>query len=383
MSSQETLPKDPAIALSEPVAPGGSSPAEGEQSKKGAKKAEAKAKKEAEKARKAAEREAAAKQAGGAAGGGEDLAKDNYGDLPKTWSSKAERIRLEALAEKHIGKVVKIRGSLQNSRMQGAKIAFIELGKGVHTIQGVLAVSLEGKPVSRQMVKWAGSVKLESVIMVEALVQKPVEPVKSCTVSGFELHITKLYVVAPAPEMLPLSVATASRAVGGIDEEDDLTKATAGTMVSCTQPLLRWLTTFLELTTKDKEAVPVAHLSTLLDNPVIRKRAPIDRAIGDIRNEVQFLFMEYLRSKGFKKFESPGLIEAASEGGANVFELPYFGRKAYLAQSPQFYKQIEIAGGRERVFCIGPVYRAENSNTPRHMTEVRNALWYVQVLRKY
>ena len=114
----------------------------------------------------------------------------------------------------------------------------------------------------------------------------------------------------------------------------------------------------------------MAHLSTLLDNPVIRKRAPIDRAIADIRNEVQFLFMEYLRSKGFKKFESPGLIEAASEGGANVFELPYFGRKAYLAQSPQFYKQIEIAGGRERVFCIGPVYRAENSNTPRHMTEV-------------
>jgi aspartyl/asparaginyl-tRNA synthetase len=83
--------------------------------------------------------------------------------------------------------------------------------------------------------------------------------------------------------------------------------------------------------------------------------------------------MEYLRSKGFKKFESPGLIEAASEGGANVFELPYFGRKAYLAQSPQFYKQIEIAGGRERVFCIGPVYRAENSNTPRHMTEVRHS----------
>jgi aspartyl-tRNA synthetase len=233
MSSQETVPKDPAMAPSEPVVPEGSTLAEGEQSKKGAKKAEAKAKKEAEKARKAAEREAAAKQAGGAGGSGEDLAKDNYGDLPKNWSSEAERIRLEALDEKHIGKVAKIRGSLQNSRMQGAKIAFIELGKGDQTIQGVLAVSPEGKPVSRQMVKWAGSVKLESVIMIEALVQKPVEPVKSCTVSGFELHITKLYVVAPAPEMLPISVATASRAVGGIDEDDDLTKATAGRIVSC------------------------------------------------------------------------------------------------------------------------------------------------------
>lgn len=63
--------------------------------------------------------------------------------------------------------------------------------------------------------------------------------------------------------------------------------------------------------------------------------------------------MEYLRSKGFKKFESPGLIEAASEGGANIFELPYFGRKAYLAQSPQFYKQIEIAGGRKEFSVLG------------------------------
>jgi aspartyl-tRNA synthetase len=51
--------------------------------------------------------------------------------------------------------------------------------------------------------------------------------------------------------------------------------------------------------------------------------------------------------------------------------LTYFEKDAYLAQSPQFYKQMEIAGGRKRVFCVGPVFRAENSNTPRHMTEVR------------
>lgn len=354
MADQE-VPKDPAMKPSTTAeAPAtDAAPAEGagETSKKAAKKAEAKAKKEAEKARKAAEREAAAKAAGTATGPTEDLAKDNYGDLPKGWTSDAQRIRLEQITEEHVGQLVKVRGSIQNSRMQGAKIAFIELKKGTETIQGVLAVSAEGKPVSRQMVKWCGSLRLESCIMVEALVQKPLEPVKSATVSGFELHIRRLYVVAPAPEMLPISLATASRAVGGVDEEDDLSKATEAVSLD------------------DKLAVPVAHLSTLLDNPVIRKRAPIDRAIADIRNEVQYLFIEYLRAHGFKKFESPGLIESASEGGANVFELPYFGRKAYLAQSPQFYKQIEIAGGRERVFSIGPVYRAENSNTPRHMTE--------------
>ena len=237
MSEQETVPKDPALEPSTSEATSAGHPAEGELSKKGAKKAEAKAKKEAEKARKAAEREAAAFAAGGAGGSGEDLAKDNYGNLPLNWSSEAGRIRLEAITEKHVHKLVKIRGSLQNSRMQGAKIAFIELGKGAQTIQGVLAVSAGGKPVSKQMVKWSGGLRLESIVMVEAVVQQPLEPVKSCTVSGFELHIQRLYIVAPAPEMLPISVATASRAVGGIDEEDDLSKATAG-MVSLAHAFL-------------------------------------------------------------------------------------------------------------------------------------------------
>jgi aspartyl-tRNA synthetase len=230
MPEQEAVPKDSTPAPSTNEAPSLSTPAEGEVSKKGAKKAEAKAKKEAEKARKAAEREAAARAAGGASGSGEDLAKDNYGDFPSKWASNTERVRPENITEKHVGKLVKIRGSLQNSRMQGAKMAFLELKKGTETIQGVLVVNTEGKPVSRQMVKWCGALRLESVIMVEALVQKPLEPVKSCTVSGFELHIQRLYVVAPAPEMLPISVATASRAVGGIDE-DDLSATTAGMLL--------------------------------------------------------------------------------------------------------------------------------------------------------
>ncbi len=210
--------------------PAGVAPSEGgapEVSKKGAKKAEAKAKKEAEKARKAAEREAAAKAAGvGAAA--EDLAKENYGQFPKNYKSEAERVRLEEITDAHVGKLVKMRGTLQNSRMQGAKMCFIELGKGGHSIQGVMAASQDGKPVSKQMVKWTGGVKLESVILVEAVVENPLEAVKSCTVSGFELHIQKLYVVATAPETLPVSVATASRAVGDVDEEPALEAAVEG-----------------------------------------------------------------------------------------------------------------------------------------------------------
>jgi len=105
----------------------------------------------------------------------------------------------------------------------------------------------------------------------------------------------------------------------------------------------------------------------------MHKRAPVSQAIADIRIAVEDLFSEYLRARRFKRFHPPSLIGAASEGGANVFKLQYWDKEAYLAQSPQFYKQIEIAGGRKRVFCVGPVFRAENSNTPRHMTEVKNA----------
>ena len=118
------------------------------------------------------------------------------------------------------------------------------------------------------------------------------------------------------------------------------------------------------------DGAPIASLATHLANPAMHKRAPVTYAITKVRAEVEDLFCEYLKKHGFMKFHPPALIGAASEGGANVFKLPYFDTEAFLAQSPQFYKQFQIAGGMQRVYCVGPVFRAENSNTPRHMTEV-------------
>ena len=74
-------------------------------------------------------------------------------------------------------------------------------------------------------------------------------------------------------------------------------------------------------------------------------------------------------SRDFTEIHTPKLIGAASESGADVFEVKYFDRKAYLAQSPQFYKQMAIASGYDKVFEVAPVFRAENSNTSRHTTE--------------
>jgi len=349
---------EPPAANSEPTqVPGDAPPTEGDgaQSKKGAKKAEAKAKKEAEKARKAAEREAAAAAQKAAAGNAEDLAKDNYGDATPTTKVEAERVNLKDIGEEHLDKTIKLRGWIQNSRMQGAKMAFIELREErAWTIQGVIAASPEGTPVSKQMVKWAGALRLESFILVEATVKKPLEPVKSCKVSNYELHITKVYCIAPGPEVLGLGLNAANKAVASFEDEEP---------ASGTVP-----TEGVDNLTLG-EGQPAASLSTHLNNPAMHKRAPVQQAIADVRMRVRKLFAQFLDSKNFVQFEAPCLIGAASEGGANVFQMPYFDTSACLAQSPQFYKQIEIAGGRKRVYCIGPVFRAENSNTPRHMTE--------------
>ena len=100
----------------------------------------------------------------------------------------------------------------------------------------------------------------------------------------------------------------------------------------------------------------------------------------DLRNEYNFnifkiqsdmvkFMREFMYSRDFTEIHTPKLIGAASESGADVFEVKYFDRKAYLAQSPQFYKQMAISSGYDKVFEVAPVFRAENSNTSRHTTE--------------
>jgi aspartyl/asparaginyl-tRNA synthetase len=76
-----------------------------------------------------------------------------------------------------------------------------------------------------------------------------------------------------------------------------------------------------------------------------------------------------LTKKGFVEIHTPKIISAASEGGANVFTVSYFKGSAYLAQSPQLYKQMAIASDFGKVFTVGAVFRAEDSNTHRHLTE--------------
>jgi aspartyl-tRNA synthetase len=99
------------------------------------------------------------------------------------------------------------------------------------------------------------------------------------------------------------------------------------------------------------------------------RRRPAARLVFEVQTTVEQAMREFARAEGCTEMHTPKLMGTASESGAEVFEVGYFGRTAYLAQSPQFYKQLAIAAGVDRVFEVGPVFRAEPSYTSRHSTE--------------
>lgn len=122
----------------------------------------------------------------------------------------------------------------------------------------------------------------------------------------------------------------------------------------------------LPVNIKEKDA---QEIDTRLDYRFLDLRNEYNAKIFAIQSEMVKSMREYLYQNDFMEIHTPKLIAAASESGSEVFEVKYFDRKAYLAQSPQFYKQMAMASGFERIFEVGPVFRAENSNTSRHTTE--------------
>jgi nondiscriminating aspartyl-tRNA synthetase len=111
-----------------------------------------------------------------------------------------------------------------------------------------------------------------------------------------------------------------------------------------------------------------AQLPTVLDHAALALRHPRRRAIFRLAAASMAGFRATLSGRGFVEIQTPKIVAGATESGANVFAIDYFGRQAYLAQSPQLYKQIMV-GIFERVFEVGPVFRAEPHDTPRHLNE--------------
>ena len=121
----------------------------------------------------------------------------------------------------------------------------------------------------------------------------------------------------------------------------------------------------VEINTEDLEV----NIDTLLNNRVLTLRHLKTNAILKIQAALAQGFAEFLKKEDFTEVRSPKIVAEGTEGGTGLFEVKYFEKKAYLAQSPQFYKQMLVGAGYERVFEIGHVYRAEEHNTKRHLNE--------------
>lgn len=265
-----------------------------------------------------------------------DYATEFYGKKPLIQSSEKtgeERIQISQIDKSWAGKEITFRARVHTSRIQGNKMCFIVFRQQQSIIQGLLTVTPE--KISKHMVKWAASINLESIVVVHGIVEAAPEEISSATVKDAEVKITKLYTIAETPSQLPILIEDASRS-----------EAEA-----------------------EAAGLPVVNLDTRLDARVIDLRTTTNQAIFKITSGVCQLFREFLIKKGFVEVHTPKIIGAASEGGSNVFKINYFKRDAFLAQSPQLYKQMLIAADFEKVFEVAPVFRAENSNTHRHLTE--------------
>ena len=119
----------------------------------------------------------------------------------------------------------------------------------------------------------------------------------------------------------------------------------------------------------DPFAETLPSLDFRLDWRYMDLRRPFNYLLFEVETTLEMAMREYWLKNGFIEVHSPKLTGSPSESGAELFSLDYFERKAYLAQSPQFYKQMAMAAGFERIFEIGPVFRADPSFTSRHMTE--------------
>ena len=132
----------------------------------------------------------------------------------------------------------------------------------------------------------------------------------------------------------------------------------------------------IEITSKSSTDLPFDYnnldgvkLDTRLDYRFLDLRNERNNTIFKVQSLLTKYLREYLYANNFREIHTPKLIGAASESGSEVFEVKYFDRNAYLAQSPQFYKQMAISAGFDRVFEVAPCFRAENSNTSKHATE--------------
>ncbi|KAI1097301.1 aspartyl-tRNA synthetase [Jackrogersella minutella] len=258
--------------------------------------------------------------------------RSNYGTIDE--ESMPASFLLEHLSTDHIGKTISFNARLHHVRSVSSKLAFVLLRQQVDTVQGVLHVQ-EGV-VSENFVRWAEHLNTESVVHVRGTVREPPEHIKTCSIHNLEIIIDSMHVLVPVEEPLAMDVYNIEQ---------------------------------MEENERSHEQQLAASNRVRVTNRIIFLRTPVMHSVFRIRSSICNIFRNTLEEQGFIEIQTPKLQPAATESGAEVFRVNYFGRNAFLAQSPQLAKQMAISSDFGRVFEIGPVFRAEDSNTHRHLTE--------------
>lgn len=258
---------------------------------------------------------------------------NNYaGDMPGD-----HRIDIRKLSPDMAGQVVVFRARLHNIRKLSAHLMFVELRQQTATIQGILQ---EHGSISAHFLYWAEHLHVETIVKVVGVVQEPKAKsgeVESCTIKNVEVHIHELHVEGKPVQPLPFTVHEAEVSKQDVAREDDNRRV---------------------ISDRARQNGRIIDLRTTAAQSVFRIQSAVCQA-----------FRAHLHGEGFIEIHTPKLQASASESGASVFKVNYFNRPAFLAQSPQLGKQMAIASDFKKVFEIGPVFRAENSNTHRHLTE--------------
>jgi len=211
-------------------------------------------------------------------------------------------------APRAIGKNIRLSGWV-NVRRDHGKLIFIDLRDRSGIIQTVII------PDKEEAYKLAKEIRSEYILDIEGLVKaRPGGAAnEKIPTGGVEIEVERIKIIAKPEGELPVDIS---------DDDFNL------------------------------------HLDTLLDNRILTLRNEKIKAIFRIYSELVSTYAEVMKKEDFVEIKTPKILSSSTEGGANFFKIKYFEREAYLAQSPQFYKQAGV-GVFERVFEIGSVFRAE------------------------
>ncbi|MGI0080196.1 MAG: aspartate--tRNA(Asn) ligase [Nitrososphaerales archaeon] len=215
----------------------------------------------------------------------------------------------------HKGDEVTVAGWVENTK-ELPNLRFIV----IRDREGVLQVTVQKKESPKEVIEASEKLNLQDVIVVTGLV-----PEKQVAKIGPEVQPKELKILSRSETPLPIDITGESE----------------------------------------------TQLDTRLDWRSLDLRNPRNLAIFKVEAKVMEGMEEYLRSNGYLQISTPAILGGLSEGGSEVFKIDYFGSPAFLRQDPQLHRQLAIAGGLDKIYDLGPNWRAETSHTPRHLCEHR------------